>query len=44
MSRWRWAGIKPAICHIAKYFPGEGHISIVTNHIREILGVYVQKQ
>ena len=29
---------------IAKYFAGEGHISIVTNHIREILAVYVQKE
>jgi pimeloyl-ACP methyl ester carboxylesterase len=28
----------------AKYFAGEGHISIVTNHIREILAVYVQKE
>ncbi len=30
--------------YIAKYFAGEGHISIVTNHIREILDVYIQKQ
>ncbi len=29
---------------IAKYFAGEGHISIVTHHIREILAVYVQKE
>lgn len=28
----------------AKYFAGEGHISIVTQHIREILSVYVQKE
>ncbi len=28
----------------AKYFAGEGHISMVTNHIREILAVYVQKE
>lgn len=28
----------------AKYFIGEGHISIVTNHIREILAVYIQKE
>lgn len=28
----------------AKYFAGEGHISIVTHHIREILNVYVQKE
>jgi pimeloyl-ACP methyl ester carboxylesterase len=29
---------------VVKYFPGEGHISMVTNHIREILAVYVQKE
>lgn len=29
---------------IAKYFAGEGHISIVTHHIREILAVTVQKE
>lgn len=28
----------------AKYFAGDGHISIVTNHIQEILAVYVQKE
>lgn len=29
---------------IAKSYAGEGHISIVTNHIQEILAVYVQKE
>jgi pimeloyl-ACP methyl ester carboxylesterase len=26
---------------IAKFYPGEGHISLVTNHIQEILAAYV---
>jgi pimeloyl-ACP methyl ester carboxylesterase len=29
---------------IAKFYPGEGHISLVTNHIREILMAYQQPE
>ncbi len=29
---------------IAKFYPGEGHISLVTNHIREILMTYLQPE
>jgi pimeloyl-ACP methyl ester carboxylesterase len=29
---------------IAKFYPGEGHISLVTNHIREILTAFRQPE
>jgi pimeloyl-ACP methyl ester carboxylesterase len=29
---------------IAKFYPGEGHISLVTNHIREILMTFLHPE